>query len=539
MEGVGSPDFAGNGLFQLDIPVARFYTAEGFLCDSDNQRLDPYSTPFTFGQAARVCVTPTGLALNDDVKIRSIDSFTWGRPELELSQEAILTNEEAVAGTEIFCVQGQDVCAFETQLEKPFFASVGAVGGRGTVWLQFGSESRRVQVDLTDSFLSDMEPGFAGASPFSTFLIVLPPLDERELYGCRAYECNELDREFVSGDSKAENASVRMCVSPTSDAVAAGASMWMVEWWTWARKNFTQPAIVDQGDEAPDGRTLQMCERGMDYCIFQTRLRPEFFNDTGAMTGDGHCWITFGSGFRMPGRIVVEEEEEEDPAVRYVIDPLEDPLYAGGNNIAMIFPVVGNYTIAKIICEEDHELKKWWKEEEDNTRLGYIGIMIAFGASTCCCFMCALCSNRRRQQEKQEGGKGNIVINVGIQESHAIENRTHNHKEERTHKTLETSDSSKSMSKGDDGPCDDDICFDDNNHSGTRAMEKVVMRYVRENPKASYGPPTYMIIKGLLDDRRFYIRAKPSKPWIEASKKEIIHELGECWMQQKSKMLKG
>jgi hypothetical protein len=544
VEGAGSTGFAGNGAFQVEAPVARYYTAEGFLCDSSNERLDPYSHPITFGQVARVCVTPTGLALNDNVKIRSIDYYTWTRNELQLSQEAILTNEEAVPKTEIFCIRGDEICAFETLLDEPFFASVGAVGGSGVVWLQFGSESRRVTFELTNSFLSEMEPDFAGASLFSALIFVLPPIGARQLYGCRAWECNESNREIVSADSKKEGASVRMCVSPTFEAMEAGASMWSVEWWTWQRKNFTQPAVVEQGEEAPDGLTLQLCDRGADVCVFQTRLRPEFFNDTGAMTGSGHCWITFGSGFRVPGRI----EVEEDPGVAGVkINPLVDPLYAGSNDIGMIFAVTGNYTIIELKCEEDHELKKWWKEEDDQTRLGYIAIMVATGASVCCCFMCALLSNRRRTEEKN-GENGNIVINVGIQETHNSENRTHNHKEERTSRSsLETEESSKSMgsiperkrSKGGDGPNADDVCFDDNDHSGTRAMAKVVRKYVRENPKASYGPPSYQIIKGLLDDRCFYIRAKPSSPWREASKKEIISELGECWRQQKAKTIKG
>jgi hypothetical protein len=552
VEGVGSSGFAGNGLFQVDAPVARYYTAEGFLCDNENRRLDPYANPITFGQVARICVKPTGLALNDNVKMRSIDYFTWTRSDLELSQEAIVTNEEAVPRTEIFCVRGEEICAFETKLEKPFFASVGAVGGSGVVWLQFGAETRRVAIELTDSFLSDMEPDFAGASLFSAYILVLPPIEDRELFKCRAWECNEMNREIVSANSKEEGANVRMCVSPTFDAVEAGASMWSVEWWTWQRKNFTQPAIVEQGEEAPDGLTLQMCERGSDVCSFQTRLLPQFFNDTGAMEGHGHCWITFGSGFRVPGliEVEVEAEAEEDPGVRLVIDPLVDPLYAGSNDIQMIFPVTGNWTAVVVICEEDHELKKWWKEEDDQVRMGYIGIMVAFGASVCCCFLCAFLGNRKKDREDEKKG-GNIVINVGIQESHTTEHKSHTHKEERTRNTSETSSggSSKSLgsiserkrSKGnDDGPSDDDVCFDDNGqHSGTRAMDKVIRKYIRENPKASYGPPSYQKLKGLLDDRRFYIRATPSSPWKEASKKEIISELGECWKEQKSKASKG
>ena len=247
------------------------------------------------------------------------------------------------------------------------------------------------------------------------------------------------------------------------------------------------------------------------------------------MESNRHCWITLGFGSRVPGRI----EVEEDPAIREKIDPLVDPLYAGSNDIAMIFPVIGNCTAVVLICEKYHELKKWWKEEDDQMRMGYITIMVGAGAATRCLLMCAFCANRRRQDDK-EAKSGNIVINVGIQETHAVENRTHNHREERTNNILETSEGSKSMEsvserkRSKDGPTEDDVCFDANDHSGTRAMVKVVRKYVRANPKASYGPPSYQVIKGLLDDRRFYIRAKPTSPGREASKKEKIPELGKC-----------
>jgi hypothetical protein len=419
-QGPGTAGFAGQGPFQVDIPVTRLYNAIGYLCDAANNRLDPSKNPLIPGDTARVCVTPNGVALLDNVRIRSIDSFNWLREEFELSQWAVTPNAQAAQASEIFCQRGSLVCAFETVLEDGFYRTPGIVTGNGFVWLQFGEESRLLQFDLVGSsggrrdlqfgnetaefdlgfgLLPGMLAGFAGASAFAAYIYVMPPLGQRELYRCRAYECDYTNREIVTNDAKLQGESVRICVEPSYAAQEAGAKMWSIEWWTWEQVNVNQTAIVAQGKEAPDGKTLLMCYRGMEVCYFQTRLKDEFFQIPNGINGDGFCWLTYG-GLLIPGLIETEtdggvgEEEEE------IIEAFKDPLYAGSNEIGMTFPVTGNYIIPPLTCPpEEHSLKLWWEEEEENMRLLYILTMVGAGAGVCCLFGLCLCCNRRTEDE--------------------------------------------------------------------------------------------------------------------------------------------
>jgi len=153
--GPGTPGFAGDGPFQVEIPVTRLYNAIGYLCDRNNRELNPLENPLTKGDIARVCVTPNSIALLDDVKIRSIDSYDWFREDTNVTQTAITSHSTNAPKTEIFCVRGSLVCAFETVLNDEFYGTPGRVGGTGIVWLQFGSESRRLQFDLGFSLLPE------------------------------------------------------------------------------------------------------------------------------------------------------------------------------------------------------------------------------------------------------------------------------------------------------------------------------------------------------------------------------------------------
>ena len=361
--GVGSEGYAGAGPFAVNRPVTRLYNAIGYLCDNGNKELDPLANPLTKGDKARVCVEPNSVALLDDVHIRLIDSFTWFREDINVTQVAIISTAEAAPKTEIFCPRGSLVCAFETILNDEFYGAPGRVDGTGIIWLQFGADSRMLQFELGFSLLPNMEAGFAGASPFTAYVYTLPPPELRELYTCRAHECDHTNKEIVNNIAKTQGSSVRMCVVPSEAAVDAGAKMWSIEWWTWSQVNVNQTAVEPQGLEASDGRTLLMCERGMDVCFFQTRFIDDFFQlQTNGIQGDGHCWITFG-GFRIQGEIEIPEPDGEP------IDPTKDALYAGRSDLAIYFPVTGNYREVFNCPPEDHSLKIWWEEEDPTLKM--------------------------------------------------------------------------------------------------------------------------------------------------------------------------
>jgi hypothetical protein len=577
-DGMNFPGFAGAGPFDVNIPVTRLYRAIGYLCNKDNKEIDPRNHPLTNGDIARVCVTPDDIAINqDNVRLRSIDSFAWFRNEFNITQEAVIPNAQAADRTEIFCKRGSIVCAFETNLVDDFYGIPGAVHGKGVVWLQFGPDSRRLQrlefdlksrpesrelqfgledFDFGANLLPNMEPGFAGASPFDVVVFVLPPFASRELYTCRAYECSYDNEEVISFEPKREGASIRMCVKPSFAAEQVGAKMWAVEWWTWSTGNLTQPAIVKQALEAPDGRTVQFCERGMDLCFFQTRLIPEFFKLIGnALNGDGVCWITFGDGFVFPG--IMETENDNDESAQ--IDPSEDPLYAGSNPIGINFPTTGNWTPAE--CPpEDHSLKMWWEDEDENMRLVYILSMVAAGVALCCLWgFCLFCGKRKTDDEEKSG---NVIINVDVKDTKNTESVMHRTEEQHNDYRVDMKTEDRSRRDRDGTECraiskhdldsgmstvdacpefngkriEEDVCFGDEDHPGTRDCRKVVRRYIKEHPDKTYGPEVFKKIKKKLRDRFLLVRNDGKKKWREAKKNEVMSSIGEIWMEQKRKM---
>jgi hypothetical protein len=542
VEGPGSDGYAGGGAFVVEHPLARLYTAIGFLCDKNNTEIFAADYPLTHGMKARICVRPDALAMyQDDVRIRSIDRFVWERDDFNVSQVAITTNSQPEPKTEIFCDRGNQVCAFETELDEEFFRNSGIVEGKGIVWLQFGKDSRRnalgeeygYEYELGFYLLPKMEAGFAGASPFDASVVVVPPKELRELYKCEAYECKGANNEKITpGEPVLQGASIRMCVEPSDAAKVAGANMWAIEWWDWRRKNFTQSAIVDQGKESPDGMTLQVCNRGDPICIFETRLNNMFFNDTGAMTGEGVCWLTFGKGEAIEGTIEQKDPEQEDPEQedpeqddadeeQQKIDPSKDALHAGNNPISYEFPVTGNY-VHEVVCpEEDHQLKIWWEELDPIQRfLTWLSIVGTI-ASCCCLGGCCLLSAYRdaRRDEEIETNGGKVTVNVDVGETTTNE------------QNKASTDGPPTRNQHYDGqPKVMDVLFGERTHPGTRACTRTIREYMRRNAGATFGPSAYRdIMNQIPPETTFLTRNAKAEPWRIATKHETIAYFGDIW----------
>mmetsp|Transcript_48691 Transcript_48691/g.117777 ORF Transcript_48691/g.117777 Transcript_48691/m.117777 type:complete len:1161 (-) Transcript_48691:152-3634(-) len=557
--GQGSAQWAGDGVFIVEHPLTRLYRADAFLCDEDNNRLIPEQNPLGVGSIARVCVTPEQLAIRENVVIRSIDTFTWTEDASDrtpLNQTAITTNQQAEATTQIYCERGSLVCAFETVLDVSFYDNQGFIDGRGVVWFEFGpgATSRNLQIppefDLGSQVLPAMETGFAGATPFEVSAVIVPPKELQQSFFCTAYECDEkLQKIIPQQQEKTNGAYVRMCVEPMDYARVNGAKIWMIESWTWWRQNFTQPAVISQGIEAPDGRTLLSCYRGDPVCTFVTRLRDEFFNMTGAMFSDGYCWLTYGSGDRgFSAPIVVEGQSEgtdsDEEAEVVLIDPEADGLYAGGNAINYEFPVTGNWKPPEIECPpEDHDLGVWWDQLDDMQRWMIIASLVSVMSSICCIFCCCLMSGyrSRRRQITETKGDNKIVVNVGVSDSNTTENtqaNTVNEDGERlaepdneTNRTLEMK---QTLENG--VPEKEDVCFGNDQYSGTRDCHKCVKSYMKNNPDQTYSPTAYReIINDLLrrKKRAFCTRDAADGQWRICNKHEVISLLGEVWRDNK------
>jgi hypothetical protein len=601
--GPGSTGFAGNGTFDLVVSVSRYYTANGFLCDADNKALISEQHPFGKGGTVRVCVKPSLVALGDKVRIRSIDSFEWMRDNGNVTQTSISANAKAEPDTQLVCEAGLVTCAFETKLADSFFVTDGKVEGKGSVWLQLDNQNpTRVEFNLEYStvdgdtngkksssgiMINQMDPGFAGASPFGVYLYVVQEAStrgENDIYQCRAYACEEQTlQEYVSTEVLEQNSSQRVCVAPTEPAQAAGVRMWSIEWWDWTRQNFTQSAIVAQGLEAPDGRTIQRCDRGSTICEFQTRLRNEFFNTTGILEGTGQCWLTFGGMEPFQARIVTEtssETDDTDEEDKELIDPTTDPLYAGGGEVGLILQVTGNYIAVPELCPaENHELKLWWEDLPGGTRFIYTMIMVGTGSSMCCLLVCCFICGYRRDEKTEQRGGGNIEVNLNMEDIQKKSNHYHQHDEVHRESNLALLDGGPSLPVpyANDAPPaggsnreiengrnqqrrgsgrelvatngggqrsitpkmrDADVYFGLDSHPGTRNFQKMVRKCIQEGGSdASFDPTVYKTLqKRMGEECRFFSREGSGTDWRETtSKQELIRLFGNCWRNEKYK----
>ena len=80
-------------------------------------------------------------------------------------------------------------------------------------------------------------------------------------------------------------------------------------------------------------------------------------------------------------------------------------------------------------------------------------------------------------------------------------------------------------------PTDFDICFDADDHPGTRDMHQIMLNIMQNNPDATYGPTIYRIVKKQLPDRKFYVVDDETRPdvWREAANKELIDLFRKEW----------
>jgi hypothetical protein len=130
------------------------YLLEGYQCAVGSTvalSVDDAALTRNQGSVIRVCVTPDAEAVLDGIKMRSLDDFTFSRGLI--SQPAIIGyNQEASNGlTSLTCVNGADVCVFETILFAAFYTTTGTVLGTGTGSMQFGARRLRALQDRSES----------------------------------------------------------------------------------------------------------------------------------------------------------------------------------------------------------------------------------------------------------------------------------------------------------------------------------------------------------------------------------------------------
>jgi hypothetical protein len=126
------------------------FLVEGYFCQ------DGFEYDATLGQAApinqgdlvKICVRPQQRGLDSFVRMRRIADFTFTKNALSvISQPAIENGLPASNGlTEVYCVQGNAICYFETILYASFFTETATISGSGVADLQFGGEESQSSV---------------------------------------------------------------------------------------------------------------------------------------------------------------------------------------------------------------------------------------------------------------------------------------------------------------------------------------------------------------------------------------------------------
>jgi hypothetical protein len=167
------------------------YEVEGYLCDINNIELSTSdkSSVRNQGSILRVCVRPDEDARSQGVYMRYIESFTWQRDYggvIGIMYQPAIEEREAASNrlTELFCVSGAEVCAFETILFASMFRSPGMVAGSGVASMQFGSDplvnQRRGLGSLRRSLQQDVDVAATAEFEMETevFPVANPFLDK-------------------------------------------------------------------------------------------------------------------------------------------------------------------------------------------------------------------------------------------------------------------------------------------------------------------------------------------------------------------------
>jgi hypothetical protein len=159
------------------------YQVEGYLCDYNNVELSDVKKASVKNQGSilRVCVRPDAEARDQQVYMKYIDSFAWQRDFGGaigiVFQPAVEDREAAGNGlTELYCISGQEVCAFETILYASMFQTPGMVSGSGIASMQFGTDpmvSRMRGLKPSSRALQE-DPDVAATSEFNLDMEVIP-----------------------------------------------------------------------------------------------------------------------------------------------------------------------------------------------------------------------------------------------------------------------------------------------------------------------------------------------------------------------------
>ena len=358
------------------------------------------------------------------------------------------------------------------------------------------------------------------------------------------FECNEANEPVRDTTTPRKMGyEIKLCFKPNTPTRNRDVLVQSVQKFTFFRnQGAAVQHVVRGGNEANEELSLVLCIPGAEICSFKTKMADSLFygDRKGNVTGVGEIGMQFGQ-------------------TAIVQNAVND--FAGFSTVSIIIPVVGVKDGLGGLATDD-EGYNWWRDAPIWLRLLIILAIIILVLICCCicgglcCWLGGCCESNDRIRRTREVITKRVVERYenthDVPENEKWQDNEPDEFEEpppEPHPML--TDGSEQFHASpfneddaeddDDGPTDNDVCFDAEEHPGTVAFEEALDKVVAENPKKKYGPPIYRAVKKQLPGRRFYVCDDEEHPdeWREIDKQELIDEIGKAFNEGKKEYKKN
>lgn len=350
-----------------------------------------------------------------------------------------------------------------------------------------------------------------------------------------AYECDEY-LEMVSEQErrayKPIDYEIRVCIRPVTPTRNRGIVMRTIDDFTWYKSmgSTVQSAVRNKLDQP---RTLAVCIPGRVICSFKTKLIDDFFygSTNGTIVGSGSV------SMQVDGH-------EDNPEIRRQLGADENGIipamvewndgrnlqtgsalngFAGSSGVKLEIYVDRKEPPKNFVPYSEDDVSSWWEDSPTWLKvLVILGAIIIFLMGCCLCWMC-LWSIRESMNDKDKDFDDDEQLEQapGVQVNQPVGVGTSPWDQ------YDPSDTEDATIDPNVQPTDNDVCFDADQHPGTKAMHKAVTKTVKKYPTEEYSPEQYRHIKKQLPGRKFFVCDDENQPdvWREVQKDELAELL--------------
>lgn len=371
--------------------------------------------------------------------------------------------------------------------------------------------------------------------------------DDRQLQSntprviAEAYECDEY-LEMLSDEQrkayKPVGYEIRVCVRPVTPTRNRGIVMRTLDDFTWYRSygSTVQPAILNKADQP---RTIQVCIPGRVICSFKTKLLDDFFygETNGTVVGSGTVSMQVEGDDDNPEirrRLGADSNGIFQTEIEWITNrnlQVGSALggYAGSSGVTVEFNVDRQAPPDDFVPYTEDDITSWWEDSPTWLKaLVILGAIIVFLMGCCLCCMCLWSIRESMKDRNDEERKAKELEEDEAQQEQApnvVVMNPVNGDAASPWDLYEPSESEEPTSGVQ--PTDNDVCFDADQHPGTKAMHKAVKKTLKKYPTEEYSPEIYRHIKNQLSGRKFFVCDDENNPdvWREVQKNELAELL--------------